>query len=451
MRISALMLAWLVGCLVVGCNRAPSVENTAGSQDGSEEAAAIDLPVHDGPALTSDAAPMAAASDWPWWGGPRGDGKSTDQGSLPTSWTTTENVLWKAPVVGRGHSSPSIVGERIFMTTADEQAEKQLILCYDRQSGGPLWSTVAHEGGFMEKHDKNSEASATPACAGERVYAAFINGGDLKVTATDLDGNIVWQESAGVFDSEWGYGSSILLHESLVIVLGDSLSKSFIAALDRETGELVWSTPRKSTGKHGSWATPVVGRLAGKDQLLVTGTWQVTSYNPTTGELIWFCEGPAECTACTVAISDELVFASGGYPEKEILAIRADGSGDVTDSHVVWRTKKDVTYVPSPVYHDGHLYTVNDGGVATCIDAASGKQLWQKRLGGAFSASPVLAGGHFYATNESGRTFVFKAGPKFEAVAENDLGDGGFASPVICGGRIFIRTDDFLYCIGTDS
>jgi outer membrane protein assembly factor BamB len=392
--------------------------------------------------------PKAAVDDWPWWRGPTLDGKSRDRHAV-TTWGPRHNVLWKTPVPGRGHSSPIICGRRVFLTTADEDAHKQLVLAFDRQTGKPLWSTVVHEGGFPRKHPKNSHASATPACDGRRVYCPFLTQGGLYVTATDLDGKILWQKKAGAFTSQHGYGSSPVLYGRLVIVNGDSLKGCFVAALDCRTGAVVWRTERKTTGRNGSYATPVIAVLAGKPQLILTGMGEVVSYDPATGKRIWHCDGPAEVTGCTAACSPSLVFATGGYPERELLAIRADGSGDVTRSHVVWRTGKGVAYVPSPLYHDGLLYVVSDGGVATCFAAQTGRQVWSGRLDGGFSASPVLVGRLLYVTNEAGRTFVLRTGRRFEVIARNDLEGAGMATPAVCGGRIFLRTGRYLYCIGT--
>jgi outer membrane protein assembly factor BamB len=391
--------------------------------------------------------PQAAAADWPWWRGPAHNGKSRDL-QVVTTWGPRDNVVWKTKVPGRGHSSPIICGEHVFLTTADEQVQKQLLLSFDRKTGKSLWSTMVHEGGFLRKYPKNSHASATPACDGVRVYSAFINRDGLYITAASLRGKILWQKKAGDFRSEHGYGSSPVFYKSLVIVNGDNLKGSFIAALDRQTGKVAWRTERKTTGRHGSYATPVVATLSGKPQLIQTGMGEVTSYDPATGKLIWSCEGPAEVTACTAACSDRLVFATGGYPEKELLAIRADGKGDVTNTHIAWRTGKGVTYVPSPLYHDGCLFVVNDGGVATCFQGKTGRQIWAGRLGGGFSSSPVLVGGLLYASNETGRTFVLKTGRKFEVVARNDLDGRILATPAVCGGRIFLRTESSLYCLG---
>src|SRR5262245_33282531 len=359
---------------------------------------------------------LPAADDWPWWRGPGLDGKSTDR-QAPTEWGAKKNVVWKTKVPGRGHSSPAVSGDRVFLTTADESAQKQFVLAFDRRTGRPLWSTLAHEGAFPNKNGKNSHASATPACDGQRVYSVFLRTDGLHVTATGLDGKIAWQTRAGDFQSQHGYGSSPVLYESLVIINGDSLKGSFVAALEAATGKVAWKTERTSTGKNGSYATPVVAKLAGKAQLVLMGMGEVSAYDPARGKRLWSCAGPAEVSACTPATSDRLVFATGGYPEKSILAIRADGQGDVTKSHVAWRSTSGVAYVPSPVYHEGRLYVVSDGGVATCFDPATGKQVWQGRLRGGFTSSPVLVGDRLNVSNEAGQTFVLKTGPKFEVVA----------------------------------
>jgi outer membrane protein assembly factor BamB len=350
----------------------------------------------------SNPALKIAEADWPWWRGPFSDGNSRDR-QVVTNWTATENVVWKAQVPGRGHSSPIVVRDRVFLTTADEEAKKQLILGLRRKTGELLWSTIAHEGEFLSKHPKNSHASATPASDGERVYCAFINREALYVTATDFDGRILWQTRVGSFKSQHGYGSSPVLHKGLVIVNGDSLKGCFIAALHRDNGKVAWQVDRPTTGRNGSYATPIVATLAGREQLLLTGMGEVRSYDPDSGQLLWSCSGPAEVTACTPAFSDSLVFATGGYPEKEILAIRADGKGDVSKSHVAWRTNKGVSYVPSPIYHDGQLYVISDNGIVSCFEARTGKQVWQNRLEGEFSASPVLVGDLLYCANEAGK------------------------------------------------
>src|SRR5581483_4832521 len=220
------------------------------------------------PALPAER-PRAAAGDWPWWRGPALDGKSPEPAPV-TTWDQQQHVLWKTPVPGRGHSSPAVCGRRIFLTTADEPAQKQYLLAFDRATGKPLWQTLVHEGGFPHMNAKNSQASATPACDGARVYCPFVHDGARDVTATDLDGHQLWQTRAGDFKSQHGYGCSPVLYGALVIVNGDSLKGCFIAALDTATGKVVWKTERPTTGRHGSYSTPIVAELAGRPQLLLT-------------------------------------------------------------------------------------------------------------------------------------------------------------------------------------
>jgi hypothetical protein len=419
--------------LVVGCSKPVEVRPVEQVQVAGETIEQTSIEV--------------SADDWPWWGGPAGTGVSTAVG-VPLQWSESKNVVWKADVPGRGHSTPIVVGDRIVLTTADEDAERQMALCYSRQTGEPLWNRTIHEGNFTKMHKKNSHASATPASDGEQIYTVFINDDALWVTALDLTGEIVWQREAGPFESEHGYGSSPVLYGSLVIVNGDNMSGCFVAALDRQAGDVVWRTPRDTSGRHGSYATPTIAHVAGKAQLILTGMSTVSSYDPATGELIWKCQGPAEVTAGAVSYNDRLVFASGGFPEKEILAIRADGAGDVTDTHVEWRESTGATYVPSPVYLENRLYIIADNGVASCFEGDTGRRLWRERLDGNFSASLTLVDGHLIVTNEVGKSYVLKAADKFQIVAENELPSGGFATAVACREHLFLRTGDALLCLG---
>jgi outer membrane protein assembly factor BamB len=404
------------------------------------------------PATTStvaaaDLSPRATASDWPWWRGPQRNGVGADS-MAPTAWSPTEHVLWKSAVPGRGHASPVVCGNLVFVATADDELQQQRLLAFDRTTGKLLWNTLIHSGNFLNIHPKNSHASSTPACDGTRVYVPFINADAQWMSAVTLDGKIAWQQKLGPFRSEHGDGPSPVLYKNLVILNGDGVGESFITAVDRETGKIVWNTPREVGGHHANYGAPLVAELAGRAQVLVAGHGRTMSYDPDTGELLWWCKGPAEVAGNTVAAGEGLVFSSGGFPEHEVLAVRADGAGDVSDSHIVWRTHKANAYVPSPVYHDGRLYVVSDQGIATCYRASDGEQLWQHRLSGAFSASPVIAGGNIYAANEEGSVFILKDGDNFEQLAKIDMGEGMMATPAICGGRIYLRTAGNLYCIG---
>lgn len=391
--------------------------------------------------------PSARANpqDWPWWRGPDMDGKGRNERG-PLEWSTTQNVLWRTPLFGRGHSSPIVCRDRVFLTTADDKSKTQYLLAFDRSTGKELFRKPIHEGNFSPMHEKNSQASSTPACDGQLIYLVFLNKNALHVTATTLDGMVVWQREAGAFRSEHGYGASPILHESYVIVVGDNPGGGFMAALHRKTGEIAWRVRR---GAEGSYSSPIILRVAAKWQLLLSGNGYVGGYDPLTGDLVWRCKGPAPTTANTMAADNDMVFASGGYPEKRVLAIRANGSGDVSDTHVQWKSERagEVAYVPSLLTHNGLLFVVNDAGVVTCFDAVEGTKHWQKRMEGNYTASPILVGEHIYLTSEAGRTYIFLAENKHELVAKNDLDETTYATPVMCGNCLFIRTFDHLYCI----
>jgi outer membrane protein assembly factor BamB len=267
------------------------------------------------------------------------------------------------------------------------------------------------------------------------------------LTALDLDGKIAWQKRLGDFESKHGFAASPLVYRSLVIVVADNLKNSFLIAVHRRTGEVIWKTERPSYSL-GTYASPTLGYIAGRDQLLLHGPWKVFSYDPLIGKLLWTCDGPSESASSTMSLGGDLVYSSVGFPQKNMFCIRANGSGDVTKTHVVWSKKGRMAYVPSLLLADGLLYMVEDGGIASCFEAATGKEVWTARLKGKFSSSPVLAAGHIYVVNEEGVCFVLQAGRQFKLVAQNDLGDGGFATPVICGSRIYLRTLHSLYCLG---
>ena len=298
----------------------------------------------------------------------------------------------------------------------------------------------------MRINRKNSHASPTPACDGRLLFLPFVIQDAIWLSALDLDGKIVWQKRLGDFQSMHGFAASPLLYRSLVIVAADNLKDSFLTALHRRTGAVIWKTDRPSY-RLGTYASPTVGHVAGRDQLLLHGPMQVFSYDPLTGKLLWTCDGPSESASSTMSFGRDLVYSAVGFPKRNLLCIRADGSGDVTKTHVAWSKQNKMAYVPSLLLADGLLYMVEDGGRAVCFDAASGEEVWTGKLAGQFSSSPVLAGSHIYVVNEEGAAFVFKTGRKFEMVASSDLADGGFATPVICGGRIYLRTLHHLYCL----
>ena len=388
---------------------------------------------------------IGRGDDWPWWRGPNFDGKAASAAAL--HWSETRNVIWKVKVPGRGHSSPIVVGDRIYLTTADEVSQTQSALCFDRGSGNLLWAKELHRGGFMPHHPQNSQASPSPAFDGERIFVVFPNTDAIHISALDSHGALLWRQTIGPFGNHEGYGSSPLIYGQLVIVIGDNRRGSFLVALDRKSGKIIW---RQNRSNDANFCTPVVARFVGREQLLVSGLATVRSYNPATGELLWHCQGPNH-SVNSVAFSDDdksYVLASGGVPVREILCICADGLGDVSQSHLVWRARRNMPYVPSPIYHDGYFYLLTDSGIAQCLAADSGKVAWRKRLGDRFKTSLTLVGTRIYAMSETGTTHVFAAHPEFERLAENTLSEGTVSTPAICGGRIYLRTYHHLYCIG---
>jgi len=393
-----------------------------------------------------------AADDWPGWRGPSGNGVAVPGGEPVTSWSDGENIVWKARVPGRGHSTPIVVGALVVLTTADEKAKSQSVMAFDRRTGKVVWSTVVHRGGLAaESHKKNSDATPTVTSDGATFFASFCHRDSVRITAIDSRGRKRWSRDAGAFTPRlyrFGYAPSPVLWGDRVIVSSD-FEKGFLAAFRKSDGGEIWRTPR--TSAHVSYSSPIVGRVAGRDQLLLSGREMVASYDPRDGKLLWSTPGTTKATCGTMIWEGDVVFASGGYPKRETVALRADGSKEV-----VWRNKHKC-YEQSMLVHDGHLYAVNDNGIALCWRAADGKEMWSRRLAGPISASPTLAGGHVYATNERGTTFVFKADPeRYVAVATNQLGDEAFASPTICGDRIFLRhasrkgreRRETLYCVG---
>jgi outer membrane protein assembly factor BamB len=389
-----------------------------------------------------------AKTDWPCWRGPHGNGQAAADQTPPTKWSAKENILWKSKIPGRGHSSPIVVGNQIFLTSADDKAQIQWVICYDATTGEQKWQKEIHKGGFEFKNAKASMASSTPACDGKRIYVTFVNHHAAYTTALDLNGAQLWQTKITDYEEHQGYGSSPAIYGSLLLVSADNKAGGAIAGLDRESGKIVWRVDRP---KKPNYASPVVVRVADKDQLLLIGCDLVTSLDPTSGKSIWEIDGATtECVTSTMT-DGKSIFTSGGYPENHVSAVSADGSGKV-----VWKTNARV-YVPSMLLKDGHIYAALDAGVATCWDAATGKEKWKGRLGGTFSSSPVLVGDVIYATNEAGKTYLFKADPaKFQLLGSNQLGDEVFATPTIVRSRIYHRVaervdgqrQEMLYCIG---
>lgn len=376
-----------------------------------------------------------SSADWPWWRGPQRNGIAAADQKPPLKWSESENVLWQTPIPGRGHSSPTVVGDQVFLATAEHDRGVQSVLCFDRPSGKKLWQTEIHKGNFepalKKGNTKSSLASSTVACDGERIFINFLHDGAVYTTALNRDGKQLWQTMITEYVLHQGFGSSPAIYQSLVIVSADNKGTGAIAGLDRVSGKIVWKIERP---KLPNYTSPIILNVAGRDQLLFSGCDLVTSLDPLSGKKLWEIKGSTEECVTSTVTDGQLIFTSGGYPKNHLSAIAADGSGKIA-----WENGSRV-YVPSMLVRDGYLYSVLDAGVAMCWKCDTGKEVWKGRLGGTFSASPVMVGEHLFATNEAGQTFIFKATPEaFDLVAENSLGGEVFATPTICGSRIYFR------------
>ena len=388
-----------------------------------------------------------SADDWPGWRGPRQDGVATGP-AVPWEWSETQNVIWSAPLPGRGHSSPVVVGDLVVLQSAIEGPSfSQLVIALNRTTGQEVWQKTLFQGGAeTEVHKENTQASSTLAWDGQRLFATFLNNRKIWAVALDLQGEELWRREVGGFASKFGYSASPAVHGPLVLVAADHQQGGWLAGLRRDTGEVVW---RRNRPAKSSYASPRVISLGGKDQLVICGCNLVASFDPLTGEPNWETPGSAAAGVGTPVTSEGIVFASAGYPERETLGLKADGT-------VAWRNKTR-SYCPSLLAWEGHLYQLDDDGIVRCFEAATGQERWTHRLGDRFRASPILLDGHILVTDMSGKSTVFQASPeKFELVAQNQLGTEGFASPAISAGRLFLRTAagegnahrETLYCIG---
>jgi outer membrane protein assembly factor BamB len=412
--------------------------------------------------LTALAVALAPAvlrgEDWPRWRGPRGDGISADAGA-PVHIGPKENLLWRVEPPGSGHSSPIVVGDAIFLTAAAPlggagapekkgQEARRVLLRLDRRDGKLVWEREIVRSPLEGKHPKNSCASGTPASDGKLVYLAFLGEGKVQAAAVTLDGRIAWRAAPCGFKSVHGFSTTPVLFEDLVILNCDQDSEeASICALDRETGAVRWRTERENHLR--SYVPPHIFEHGGRTQMVLAGSKCISSYDPRSGKRLWVCDGPTEQCVATAVYGNGLVIITGGFPDREVMAIRPDGEGDVTSSHVAWRAKKGVSYVPSPILLGERFYVVHDEtGVLAAYEARTGRLLFQERLGGAFSSSMVAAGGNIYLGSEDGDLHVFAAGPRFERKAEAQFGEGIFATPAFSDGKIYLRTVKALYAFG---
>jgi len=386
------------------------------------------------------------AENWPQWRGPRLDGTSTEA-KVPVHWSAASNILWKTELPGPGHASPIVFDNKVFTVAAIPQGEERVLLCLDRTSGKILWRETGLKTLMESKHPLNSHASSTPATDGERVFVAFLDVNKMFVAAYDYSGQQQWAVRPGAFASKHGFCSSPILFEDKVIVNGDHDGDGYMVALDRKTGKELWRLDRPN--KTRSYCVPLIRDIDGRTQMILTGSKCTASYDPRTGKELWLMDGPTEQFVASPVFSekDDLVVITSGFPEYHTLAIKADGRGKVGAEKIAWRTIKGAVYVPSPIVEKEFFLIISEGGVAHCFETKTGKILWQERMG-THHASLVSVNGLVYFLNDEGVMHVVRPGREYELVAENPIGEKTFASPAISSGKIFLRGDKHLFCIG---
>ena len=395
------------------------------------------------------AAAAGRGEEWPAWRGPRGDGTSVET-NVPVRWSGTENVAWRVAVPGKGHSSPVVWGDRVFVTTCLEKEKKRVVMAFERRTGKRLWERVVLTARLERKHRLNSHASSTPATNGEHVWVTFLAYPRVHVACYDVEGEEVWRRSPGEFHSVHGFCSPLIPYKDTIILNADQDAKgpkrAYIVAFDKATGEERWRIDRPNRVR--SYGPPFIVQAAGRTQMVLSGAKCVASYDPGSGKQHWIVDGPTEQFVASLVYTDGMFMMTGGFPTLHILGIRPDGNGNVTDSHVPWHLRKAASYVPSPIAAGKHFFLVSDTGTASCLEARTGKVMWRQRLGRHHSASPVSAKGLLYFLADDGEMFVLTAGPRFEVVARNAVGEPCRASPAISRGQMFVRTTKSLLCIG---
>ena len=399
-------------------------------------------------AVAALAGAPARAADWPQFRGPTGQGHAPDE-TVPLAWSETENVAWKTPVPGLGWSSPVAGGGRIWLTTAlvDPDAGSSLrLLAFDAETGSPVLDAAVFDSREVRPlNPKNSLASPTPVLDpdGERVYVHFGAAGTAAVSAA---GEIVWR-TRFPYTSQHGNGGSPILHDGRLIVSIDGYDTAYLVAVDARTGEERWRSVRPDPVSQ-AYSTPLAVRVGGREQIVNVSAFRTSGHDPSSGREIWRVGYPRGFSNVPRPVFGHgLVYLSTGFQQPTLLAVRADGAGDVTRSHVVWRLQRGAPLTPSPILVGGELYFVTDFGIATCVDALTGDVHWQERLGGNHSASPVLAGGRIYFQNEAGVTTVIAPGAEFDVLARNRLDGSTLASMAVSDGALFVRTDTHLYRI----
>jgi outer membrane protein assembly factor BamB len=395
----------------------------------------------------------ASAADWPRFRGPNGTGIATDK-DIPAKWSP-ENFLFKVEIPGKGHSSPIISKGKIFLQSSSADSKERYLICLDANTGKMIW-TRSVPGGPAKTHAKNSLSSCTPAADGERIYSVSWDGSSLMLTAYDYQGELKWKQDLGTFTSQHGPGMAPVVVGGIVVVNKDQDGAAELLTFDAKTGAPGWS--KKRDPERACYSTPFLLEKtdAGPD-LIVASTGGITAYDPKDGAEIWHFVWKFDKmrlrTVGSPIYHEGMIYAiaGDGAGDRNMIAVKAEGKGNVSGTNLVWQKKKGTAYVPTPLAKDGMLFWIDDKvNVAICADAKTGQEIWNERLGeGAVSASPVMIDGKVYVFTERGMGFVFAAAKEFELLAKNDLKEQVFASPAVADGRLYVRGDKHLFCIGT--
>jgi outer membrane protein assembly factor BamB len=406
------------------------------------------------------AAVLRLEAQWPQHRGPDGTG-ATASARLPLTWSETSNVRWKTPVHGRGWSSPIVVDGQVWVTTATPDGRDLSVLTLDAASGKIVRDVkLFHVEQPQYAHPFNSYASPTPVAEPGRVYVTFGSPGTAAIDTRS--GKVLWERRDLECNHFRGAGSSPILFRDLLIMHFDGSDVQYVTALDKHTGRTVWTTPRsidfkdltpegkpKADGDfRKAFATPQIIEVGGRPLLISLGAKATYGYDPMTGKEQWRLEERGSHSASTRPVAGfGMVFYPTGFDATQLIAMRPDGSGDVTATHVVWRFARSVPNKPSLLLVDELLYMINDTGIATAVEAKTGTMVWQSRVGGTFSASPLYGSGRIYLFDEDGKTTVLQAGREFKVLAENQLENGFMASPAVAGDALILRTSKDVYRI----
>ncbi len=409
-----------------------------------------------GAALALVGTAAATADNWPAWRGPEADGQCRER-DLPLKWSATENVRWKTPLSAPGNSTPIVWGQRVFLTQATDGGRKRSLVCFDRADGRVRWQQTIEYPDREPTHPTNPYCSASAATDGQCVVASF---GSAGLACYDLDGKRLWLRDLGKCHHIWGNAASPVLHGNLVFLNFGPGERTFLVAVDKRTGNDVWRVdePGGKLGERGpgewigSWSTPVVAKRKGRDELVLSWPGVVKSFRPATGELLWSCRGLAKDQApdrlvyTSPLAGPEVIVAMAGFGGPS-LAVRTGGSGDVTESHRLWRVPSGPQRIGSGVIVGEHVFMVNEPGTFQCIEWKTGKIVTTERVGAGVWGSLVHADGRLYVTNLEGETLVLAPKPKLEVLSRNPLGERTLASIAVSNGAIFIRTYRHLWCV----